>query len=151
MVYTEALPELNDAEQPVSFHEAIVTVITVLKEEGADAFEREEGDGHFWTFKYGTVDVFVHLTGETSEDSLTVWAPVLNLPSKDDAALSKELLTKNWQETSEARFAIWDSKVVVNYVRPLADTTPSDISRAITLVATLADDYDEPLIEKYGA
>lgn len=151
MVYTEALPDLNDAGQSVSFHDAIVTVITVLKEEGADAFEREEGDGHFWTFRYGTVDVFVHLTGETSEDSLTVWAPVLNLPSKDDAALSKELLDKNWQETSEARFAFWDNKVVVNSVRSLADTTPSDISRAITVVATLADDYDEPLIEKYGA
>ncbi|MEL7085841.1 MAG: hypothetical protein AAGM36_15240 [Cyanobacteria bacterium J06597_1] len=60
-------------------------------------------------------------------------------------------MDKDWQETSEARFAFWDSKVVVNYVRSLADTTPSDISRAITVVATLADDYDEPLIAKYGA
>ncbi len=151
MTYTEALPDLNGSEQTVSIHEADVTVISVLKEEGVDAFEREEGDGHFWTFKYGTVDVFVHLTGETSEDSITVWAPVLDLPSKDDASLSQELLGKNWQQTSEARFAFWDSKVVVNYVRSLADTTPSDISRAITVVATLADDYDEPLIAKYGA
>lgn len=150
MVYTEALPDMNNTEQSVSFHDAVVTVISVLKAEGADAFEREEGEGHLWTFKYGTVDVFVHLTGETGEDSFTVWAPVLNLPSRDDLALGKELLDKNWQETSEARFAIWDSKVVVNYVRSLADTTPSDISRAITVVATLADDYDEPLIEKYG-
>ncbi|MGK7907432.1 MAG: YbjN domain-containing protein [Synechococcus sp.] len=150
MVYTEADIQLNESEQTVSFQDAVVTVISVLKEEGADAYERREGEGHFWTFKYGTVDVYVHLTGETSEDSLTVWSPVLDLPSRDDLALAKDLLHKNWQETSEARFALWNNRVVIEYVRSLADTSPSDISRAITVVATLADDYDEPLIETYG-
>ena len=151
MVYAEAATDLNDSvEQTMSYEDAVVTVISVLKEEGADAYEHREGEGHFWTFKYGTVDVFVHLTGETSEDRLTVWSPVLDLPSRDDLALGRELLNKNWQETSEARFAIWDNRVVVNHILSLADTTPSDISRAITIVATLADDYDEPLIETYG-
>ena len=152
MVYAETATDLPPSDAPnLSYEDAVVTVISVLKAEGSDAYEHREGEGHFWTFQYGTVDVFVHLTGETSEDRLTVWSPVLNLPSRDDLALAKDLLNKNWQETSEARFAIWDDRVVLNYVHSLADIGHNEISRAITMVATLADDYDEPLIETYGS
>jgi Putative bacterial sensory transduction regulator len=104
---------------------------------------------HVWKFRYGTVDVFVYLTGESAEDTLMVWSPVLALPAKDEAGLNKFLLEKNWLDTLEARFAIKGEQVVLTCSRTLQDLDPGEVSRAITIVATLADDYDEVLIEKF--
>lgn len=104
---------------------------------------------HVWKFRYGTVDVFVYLTGESAEDTLMVWSPVLALPAKDEAGLNKFLLEKNWLDTLEARFAIKGEQVILTCSRTLQDLDPGEVSRAITIVATLADDYDELLIEKF--
>jgi Putative bacterial sensory transduction regulator len=104
---------------------------------------------HVWKFKYGTVDVFVYLTGESAEDTLMVWSPVLTLPAKDEAELHKFLLEKNWLDTLEARFAVKGEQIVLTCSRTLQDLDPGEVSRAITIVATLADDYDEVLIEKF--
>jgi hypothetical protein len=104
---------------------------------------------HVWKFRYGTVDVFVYLTGESAEDTLMVWSPVLALPAKDEAGLNKFLLEKNWLDTLEARFAIKGEQIVLTCSRTLQDLDPGEVSRAITIVATLADDYDEVLIEKF--
>ncbi|WP_017324884.1 YbjN domain-containing protein [Synechococcus sp. PCC 7336] len=135
----------------ISYEDTIATAISALKDEGEAAYERREDEGHFWTFKYGTVNVFVHLTGETETDTFTVWSPVLALPSKDDAALAMDLLRKNWLETSEAQFAVWDDRVVVCATRSLEDTSVGEVARVITIVATMADYYDEVLIAEYGA
>ena len=56
----------------------------------------------------------------------------------------------NWSETLETRFAIMNDTVVVVSQRAVADLAPGEISRAITLVATIADDNDEILQETFG-
>jgi hypothetical protein len=63
----------------------------------------------------------------------------------------RHLLQMNWGGTFESRFAIVEDQVVVLSSRTVADLNPSEISRAITIVATIADDNDEDLQEKYGA
>ncbi|MCS6815260.1 MAG: YbjN domain-containing protein, partial [Cyanobacteria bacterium] len=104
-----------------------------------------------WKFKYGTVDVYVQLTGTTEEDTLTVWSPLLTLPVQHEADLLKRLMVMNWGETFEARYAITDNQVVVVASRTVADLSPGEISRAITIVATIADENDEPLQKQFPA
>lgn len=148
MVATD-LDVLDEAVAATPFSEIIATVITTLKEEDEAAYESQT-NGHTWKFKYGTVTVLVHLTGEAENDSLTIWSPVLSLPAKDEATLLRELLVKNWDNTLEARFAIWNDEVVMHTTRQMLGITPGEISHLITLVATLADEYDEPLQEAYS-
>ncbi len=150
MVYSETLaPELDSNDSNTSYADTISTVVSSLKEDAA--YESHgEGQGHTWKFDYGTVQVFVHLTGESSDDTLSVWSPVLTLPARDEAQLFRTLLEKSWIETLEARFSIWNDQVVLNHFRTLEGLTAAEISRAITIVATLADEYDEPLIQDHG-
>lgn len=150
MAYSETLaPELDSTDNSNSYAETIATVVSSLKEDAA--YESHgEGQGHTWKFNYGTVEVFVHLTGESPDDTLSVWSPVLSLPARDEAKLCRTLLEKSWIETLEARFSIWNDQVVLNHFRTLEGITAAEISRAITIVATLADEYDEPLIEEFG-
>jgi hypothetical protein len=134
---------------PTGVVEVIETVIASLDSEQSAMVSQGEG-GHVWKFKYGTVEVFVQLSGVSDTDTLTVWAAVLKLPARDEAQLTRQLLEMNWLTTLEARFAIFDQQVVVLSSRTLEDLSPAEISRAVTIVATIADENDEPLIEKFG-
>ena len=51
----------------------------------------------------------------------------------------------NWTSTLESRFAIFDSSIVVMSTRTVAELSPGEISRAITLVADVSDNNDEIL------
>lgn len=107
-------------------------------------------EGYLWKFKYGSVEVFVQLTGVNDEDTLTVWSFVLPLPAKNEAQLFRKLLEMNWLTTFEARFGIVDDHIVILSTRTVADLSPGEISRAITIVATLADENDEALRAEFG-
>jgi hypothetical protein len=137
-----------------SHREEVEAVIASLAVEGSARFTRlpDSEEGVMWIFKYGTVRVFVVLSGETSDDTLTVWAPVLKLPAEPatEAALYRFLLEANWLETWESRFCLRDGEVVLLSMRTLDSLDPTEISRAITIVATLADEYDESLLERFG-
>lgn len=134
----------------VNYPQEIETVISSLAQD-QKAMVGHNDDAYAWKFKYGSVEVFVQLTGETEEDMFTVWSPVLKLPATDEPGLMRHLLQMNWGGTFESRFAIADDQVVVLSSRTVADLNPSEISRSITIVATIADDNDEDLQEKYGA
>ncbi len=127
----------------------IETVIASLAEEGSPLVSRQ-GSCTLWKFKYGTIEVLVQLTGASDEDTLTVWSAVLDLPAKNEDQMMAELMAANWVSTLEARFAISSNQVVVVTTRTVEDLSAAELSRAITLVASIADESDEPLIEKYG-
>lgn len=135
-------------ENASSHHDAIETVIASLAQNDSAMVHHTEA-GHIWKFQYGSVEVFVQLTGESDDDLLTVWSPVLTLPVKDELGLMRKLLLMNWSETLETRFAIANDAVVVLSQRSIADLSPGEISRAITLVAAIADDNDEALRESF--
>ncbi len=134
--------DLNLAINPI---EAIETIISSL-----DAFHNalvNHGDdsGYIWKFKYGSVTVWVQLTGTSEDDTLTVWAPILQLPVQNQPQLLERLMAWNWLETLEAHFASFNQQIVVVSSRSVADLSVGEISRLITLVASLADDYDDAL------
>lgn len=130
--------------------EVIETVISSLEQDSSAMVSHTE-EGHLWKFKYGSVDVYVQLTGESDSDTLTVWSPVLTLPAKDETKLMQHLLEMNCGETLEACFGISGSQVLVLASRILQDISPAEISRLITIVATIADDNDETLQAEFGA
>jgi len=137
------------AEDAASYTELIETVIASLDQNNSAMVNHAEG-ATLWKFQYGTVEVFVQLTGETEDDLLTVWSPVLALPVKDEVGLYRKLMAMNWSGTFETCFAVTNNQVVVVLQRTVADLAPGEISRAITLVATIADERDEPLQTEFG-
>lgn len=129
---------------PASHTEAVETVISSLDQYDSALVNHTE-EGYIWKFKYGSVDVLVQLTGLSDEDMFTVWSPVLQLPVSNQAQLMQKLLEMNWLATFESCFGIFNQQVVVLATRAVADLSPGEISRLITIVATIADDNDEAL------
>lgn len=140
--------EINGLED-LNYIETIETLITSLEEEGT-AMVSHSREGHLWKFQYGSIEVFVQLTGLDEENTLTVWSIVLKQPFKHELELLRKLMDLNWAETLEARFALLEGHIVVMTTRNVADLSATEISRAITIVANLANDYDEPLAQEFG-
>ncbi len=142
--------ELVGGTSGINVVEVIETVIASLDQSNSAMVSQNDG-GHIWKFKYGSVEVFVQLTGTTEDDNLSVWASVLNLPAKDEPQLFRKLLEMNWLSTFEAGFAIYNNQVVVLSTRTIAELSPGEISRLVTVVATIADDHDEALQAEFLA
>lgn len=141
---------LLDEESNANPIEVIETVISSLDHNDTAMVRRGEGNRRLWKFQYGTIEVFVQITGENDYDTLAVWSSILKLPAKDEQRLMRKLLEMNWSETYETAFAIYNNEVVVLTHRLVSDLSAGEISRAITLVATIADDNDEALIAEFG-
>lgn len=139
----------SDDRSSIGYTEEIETVIAGLAQDQKAMVGQSEA-GHLWKFQYGSVQVFVQLTGETEDDTLTVWSPVLQFPVKNEEQLMKKLLEMNWLSTFESHFAITNNQVVVLATRTLAGITPAEISRSITIAAMIADENDEILVEEFG-
>ncbi|HEY9866761.1 MAG TPA: YbjN domain-containing protein [Candidatus Obscuribacterales bacterium] len=157
MTSTEQAPlttETNDeliesAMATVKPSEEIEAVLAGLAQD-QKVMVRNSETAKVWQFEYGTVEVFVQLTGETDEDTLTVWATVLKFPVKNENQLMRKLLEMNWLSTLESHFAITNDQVVVLSSRTLAEISATEISRIITIVATIADNNDDNLQAEFG-
>ena len=139
----------TQAEEASSYEEVIETVISSLDRDDT-AMVSHTDEGSVWKFTYGSVEVYVQLTGESDDDLLTVWSSLLKLPARDESGLMRRLLEMNWAGTFETCFSIYDNKVMISAQRTVADMYPGEISRLITLVADLSDDNDEALKEEFG-
>ncbi len=138
-------------EQSPPLHIDVIQTVIASLEQGDSAMVSHTDSNYLWKFKYGSVEVFVQLSGLSDEDTISVWSKVLNLPTKNDAGLMRKLLEMNWTNTFEACFGIDKEQVVVLSSRTLAELSPGEISRIITIVATIADDNDEALQAEFGA
>ena len=147
----ELVNELTEETTDINHVEIIESVIGSLEQDDSAMVSQPPEGGYLWKFKYGSVEVCVRLTGETDEDLITVWAAVLKLPAKDEPRLMRKLLEMNCSNTFEARFGIIEGQVVVISIRTLAELSPGEVSRLITVVATIADNNDETLQFEFGA
>lgn len=145
----EAISEDLEPDTTITYTEEIETVIAGLAKDQKVMVGQSDA-GHLWKFQYGSVEVFVQLTGDTEDDTLTVWSPVLQLPAKNEPTLMRRLLEMNWLSTYESHFAINNNQVIALSSRTLAGITPAEISRIITVVATIADDNDDDLQAEFG-
>ena len=155
--YQETLPSnelVNDLiveTASINHVEVIENVIDSLEQDDSAMVSRTPDGNSLWKFKYGSVEVFVQLSGTTDEDTITVWSTVLKLPVKDEPRLMRYLLELNCTTTLEARFGIIENQVVVISTRTLAELSPGEVSRLITIVATIADNHDDALQSEFGA
>ena len=133
-----------------NYVEMIETVISSLEQDQSAMVSHSDG-GYLWKFQYGSVEVFVQLTGLEETDTLTVWAAVLPLPAKNEPKLMRHLLEMNCGETLEACFGILNNEVVIFSCRTLTEISAPEISRIMTIVATIADEKDDVLQAAYGA
>lgn len=148
---TESLSATNsDDVIAVNYVEIIETVIDTLDQENTAMVSQNE-EGYLWKFKYGTVEVFVKLTGITDDDTFAVSSTVLQLPRQNEPELLRKLLEMNCSETFEAHFGIFEQQVVVLSSRIVAELSAGEISRAITVVATIADDNNDKLQAEFAA
>jgi hypothetical protein len=143
--------ELNADTTSINHLEVIENVIDSLEQDDSAMVRHSPEGGYLWKFKYGSVEVFVQLSGTSDEDTITVWSVVLKLPVKDEPKLLRHLLELNCSSTFEARYGIIDNQVVVISTRTLAELSPGEVSRLITIVATIADDNDEALQSEFVA
>jgi hypothetical protein len=147
----ETMNDLMTEVETINHVEVIENVIDTLEENDSAMVSHSDGGGtYLWKFKYGSVEVFVQLTGTSDEDTITIWSSVLKLPAKDEATMMRHILQMNCSGTLEARFGIIENQVVVITTRILEDLSPAEVSRLITIVATIADDNDEDLQSKFG-
>ncbi len=162
---TAAASELTataEPTMPVDFMESIdiveeIEAVIASLDYDKTAMVSPGDHGRTWKFNYGSVEVMVQITGSGEDDSFTAWAGVydfgaasLDAPSSQHAKLMHKVLEMNWLGTLDAKFAISGEKLVVAVTRPIADISPGEISRGITLVATIADDHDEAFKADYG-
>ncbi|KAI9132516.1 YbjN domain-containing protein [Acaryochloris sp. CCMEE 5410] len=143
-------PDMSNEVETLNYTDIIETVISSLDQHNNVLVNSSE-DGHIWKFKYGSVDVFIQLTGSSEDDSFTVWSPVLQLPVQNETHLMRKLLELNWLSTFEAHFSMFNQQVVAVTSRSVADLSPGEISHLITLVATIADDHDDELQAEFPA
>ena len=141
----------TDEETTTNHVEIIENVIDTLEQDDSAMVNDAAEGGTLWKFKYGSVEVFVQLAGNTDEDTLTVWSVVLKLPAKDEPKLMRSLLEMNCSSTFEARFGIIENQVVVIAIRTLADLSAGEVSRLITVVASIADNNGDALQSEFGA
>jgi Putative bacterial sensory transduction regulator len=131
--------------------EVIENVIDTLEQDNSAMVSHPDEGGYLWKFNYGSVEVFVKLSGTSDEDTITVWATVLKLPVQDESKLMRHLLEMNCSSTLEARFGIIENQVVVITTRTLAELSTGEVSRLITIVATIADNNDDTLKAQFRA
>jgi hypothetical protein len=146
---SEYVNQLIATNTVINHVEVIENVIDTLEQDDSAMVSQTSEGAYLWKFKYGSVEVFVQLTGASNEDTLTVWSVVLKLPAKDESQLMRKLLEMN-STTFESRFAIIDNQVVVLETRTLAELSASQVSRLITVVATVADNNDDALQSEFG-
>ncbi|NJK29965.1 MAG: YbjN domain-containing protein [Acaryochloris sp. SU_5_25] len=147
---TETAPAMSNEDESLNYTDVISTVISSLDQHNNILVNSTE-EGHIWKFKYGSVDVYIQLTGSSEDDTFTVWSPVLALPVQNETHLMRKLLELNWLSTFEAHFSMFNQQVVTVSSRSVADLSPGEISHLITLVATIADDHDEGLQAEFPA
>jgi Putative bacterial sensory transduction regulator len=126
------------------------TIQTVIAGMDPDKTALVNQTNNTWKFRYGSVEVVVNITGEDPRDTFTVFSTVLVYPVKNESELLKFLLEKNSTETFEARFALQNDQVLVLASRSVEDLSAAEISRIITVVAAIADEYDEELQSKFA-
>ncbi len=147
----EVINDLMTETTSINHIEVIENVIDTLDENDSAMVHHSDDGSYLWKFKYGSVEVFVQLTGISDEDTITVWSSVLKLPAKDEPTMMRYLLQMNCSATLEARFGIIEDQVVVISMRTLEDLSAAEVSRLITIVASIADNNDEDLESRFGA
>jgi hypothetical protein len=87
------------------------------------------------------------------KDLLLVSSPVIGLPEQNLLPLFRKLLTMNLAETRDAAFALNEGAGTIDLQikRPLEHLDYSELERAVSTLAEMADKYNDVMAESFGS
>ncbi len=133
---------------------AVVLVEKTIEALGIDpSTSRSERDGHVaYALRRGSARILIAVhapSGDLVEGRIRVVAPVVVLPSPDQPALLRYLLSANATELVGAAFAISGNEVVVVAERAVNDLDASEVDTMIRTIGRVADRYDDQLSKTF--
>ena len=154
-------PENDKKNESEKISSETLNKAKIFIESQIDAFMRQVGfpnpeqltDENGWRYiQQGSATGVVGVTIDNDCITLRAWAKVMDLPSDKNLILPlmRELLEINAVIPSECRFGLHQDIVVTTITKPIIDYNENLIADCITQVMSIADNFDDPLIEKYG-
>jgi hypothetical protein len=132
-------------------HEVHEDTFNRVQEYLGELFEEPYHDpeeGHFYV-RYGTTVLEISIEAYGSDEAVvTIMSYCVQ-----DVELAEELLLGLLElnhQLAFGHFSLVDGDIFFSHSLLGRDLTPRALLRAITAVATLADDYDDRIVEKYG-
>lgn len=104
-----------------------------------------------WGLTKGSASIFISLTWGQRNQTLQIFSPILVLTPQVNLNLYPTLLGLNASnELVGAAFAIRDNKVILKVDRNGRDLSVAAVHDMIRRIGTLADRYDDLLVEQFG-
>ncbi len=104
-----------------------------------------------WGLTKGSASIFISLTWGQRNQTLQIFSPIVVLTPQVNINLYPTLLGLNASnELVGAAFAIRDNKVILKVERNGRDLTVAAVQDMIRRIGTLADRYDDLLVEQFG-
>ncbi|MBI1800399.1 MAG: hypothetical protein HYR71_02065 [Chloroflexi bacterium] len=113
----------------------------------------ERTDEHGWRYvQLGSAEGRAGIVESADGLYLAVESPLMPLPSDGDLILPlmRALSEINMHIAGGARLGIKGEVVYIAVARPVVELRPNDFAECIHTVMAMADELDNPLIEKYG-
>ncbi len=146
---------MSDSEG-LSFQEASRVVEEALSTHfGLDPrqnrLETQETSMMAWGLTKGSASIFISLTWGQRNQTLQIFSPILVLTPQVNLNLYPTLLGLNASnELVGAAFAIRDNKVILKVDRNARELSVTAVTDMIRRIGTLADRYDDLLVEQFG-
>jgi len=104
-----------------------------------------------WGLTKGSASIFISLTWGQRNQTLQIFSPIVVLTPQVNINLYPTLLGLNASnELVGAAFAIRDNKVILKVERNGRDLSVAAVQDMIRRIGTLADRYDDLLVEQFG-
>lgn len=102
-----------------------------------------------WKFSKGSADIHVKIIKGPSNTWFHVTSEIMRVPHQNLLKFYRVLLELNGPATLGASFSIHDNYVFVSMLRPVEGLDTEEIRSMVTIVAEIADKYDDELKEKF--
>ncbi len=131
--------------------EMIEAVLIDLGHIALDSRHEAEGAKRAWRFEKGSATIEVQIRKSEPLWTLRVSAVVMTcVGAIDRLKLYRHLLSVNAFEVTGAAFAIIEDEVILVAERDTVDLDQSEVRSMIDRVQTVADDYDDKLVDTFG-
>ncbi len=128
-------------------------ISSVIDRFGGDSYEARV-DKNTWSITSGSaagfIVLFEHAEDEESSELMLIF-PVMRVPVAKSLAFYRRLLEINNNLHGRAAFAVnQDNTVILTTGRTIRDMDLNELASMVIITATLADDYDDVLLDEFG-
>lgn len=102
-----------------------------------------------WKFKKGSAQIRVKLIKTPNDSWFLVDSEVMKAPKQNLLRFYQKLLELNGAATFGAAFSLRGDVVLLSMLRPVEGLEPEEIKSIVTIVAEMADKYDDELLQLF--